>query len=123
MGEDNVLPENVHLMSLENWNSPDSNGLDVLLRFENLYEANEMELQTSEIGIPEDFFNGFLITSVEELALGGDRPIKDVKNKMKWTANQSMDQMFVPLEKGLSTFSFKLDPMAIRTFKATLSLQ
>ena len=119
--EDNVLPENVHLMSLENWNSPDSNGLDVLLRFENLYEANEMELQTSEIEIPKDFFKGFLITSVEELALGGDRPIENVKNKMKWTANRSMEQMFEPLKMGKSAFSFKLDPMAIRTFKATLS--
>ena len=121
---EDVLPENVHLMSLENWDSPDSsNGLDVLLRFENLYEANEMEFQTSEIEIPEDFFKGFLITSVEELALGGDRPIEDVKNKMKWTANQSIHQMFEPLKMGLSSFSFKLDPMAIRTFKATLSLQ
>ena len=121
---EDVLPENVHLMSLENWQSPESTDMEVLLRFENLYEANEMELQTSEIDIPEDFFKGFTLTSMEELALGGDRPIENVKNKMKWTGNESLKQMFEPLKvyryNGKASFSFKLDPMAIRTFKATL---
>ena len=121
-----ILPENVHLMSIERWNNPVEPTMEVLLRFENLFEANEMDIQTSEISIPEDFFKSYKIASLEEMSLGGDRPIDNVKNKFKWTPNSQLENMFEPLKVnyyyGVKNFDFKLDPMAIRTFKATLTL-
>ena len=121
-----ILPENVHLMSVERWNNPEEPSMEVLLRFENLFEANEMEIQTSEISVPEDFFKNYKIASMEEMSLGGDRPITKVKSKFKWTPNSKLDNIFEPMKMhhyhGLKNYDFKLDPMAIRTFKATLTL-
>ena len=85
------LPTDIHLMTVENWDGPDTDEtaetFDVLLRFENLYDITEVSFGTF-VHIPSDMFVGLDILDMVELSLGGDRPVEKVEKRFKWTKNK-----------------------------------
>ena len=82
------LPPSINLMTIENWDSPgtEESELEILVRFENIYEASEGG-QTETLEIPDEIFDGLVITDMIEMSLGGDRPISDVTNRFQWGKN------------------------------------
>ena len=83
-----ALPDNIHLMTIENWDAPESDqASELLLRFENMFENTEGD--TTQVEIPEDMFVGLNIIEMVELSLGGDRPVEDVMNKFPWSKSTS----------------------------------
>ena len=84
--EDFDLPKSINLMTIENWENPEEpveGSLEVLLRFEHMFENREGG-ETIDLEIPEDMFKGIVIDDMVEMSLGGDRPINDVTNKYKF---------------------------------------
>ena len=81
------LPASLNLMTIEFLDSDLlKSTLEVLMRFENMLEAKEGG-KIEHIMIPDDFLVGFKIIDISELALGGDRPISEVTEKLKWGKN------------------------------------
>ncbi len=122
-----ALPSVIHLMTVEKWNHPDMDqtmdNLEILLRFEHMY-ASEEGGETKDIEFPQDYFEGLLIIDLVELSLGGDRPVGEALNGMAWSKTSGDNHPFKPMAMKLKgetkAFSFAMDPMAIRTFKATV---
>lgn len=65
------LPENVHLLTLENWGPVGSN--EVLVRFENFFQPSDASKWNAEAKIPMDAFAGLHVESAEKtnLVVGG----------------------------------------------------
>ena len=64
---------------------PEEGVVTLLLRFEHLFEAQELEDPSPiNIKLNEDLFKGLRMTQMTEMALGGDRLISDVLKKFRW---------------------------------------
>ncbi|NWV30922.1 MA2B1 mannosidase, partial [Grantiella picta] len=75
-----ALPPNIHLLSLE----PRGAG-SLLLRLEHLYERGESQNGSQPATVDlTTLFSAFTITSVREMALGGDIPLRSV-SRLLWT--------------------------------------
>ena len=91
------LPENVHLMTVENWDNRENDPFDILLRFEHMFENSEEGGESIEIEIQEDIFKGLQLTDLVELSLGGDRSINEVQNKLKWSKSNFVSTISISI--------------------------
>ncbi|NWW29159.1 MA2B1 mannosidase, partial [Falcunculus frontatus] len=75
-----ALPPNLHLLSLEPWGAG-----SLLLRLEHLFERGESQNGSQPVTLDlTTLFSAFTITSVREMALGGDVPLHSV-SRLLWT--------------------------------------
>ena len=78
-----------HLMTIERWDNlqqpstENEDEFEILLRFENLLEAQENEWGIIDVEIFSDNFVDLTIVNMVETGLGGDRPV--VPFGLKWT--------------------------------------
>lgn len=110
----NELPPNVHLLTLEQWNEN-----KFLLRLEHFYQNNEDATLSKPVKVSlKNLFKTFEITSAEELTLGANQPVSNLKNRMVFkyksdTANTSSNDDDYRINDKLEIV---LKPMQIRTF-------
>ena len=84
IGINNLLPKNIHLLTLEPW---DDNY--ILIRLEHFYEINEdPDYSTpTEVSL-RNLFTTFRIISVKEMSLSAIRDVNEAKaNRMTWKAD------------------------------------
>jgi lysosomal alpha-mannosidase len=98
------LPENVHLLTLENWKKN-----QVLLRLEHFYEtADNTDLSKAiEVNI-ENLFKNFKINSITETTLAANELLSQSK-RLQWN-----NEVFNPIIA--KNYSISLTPQQIRTF-------
>ncbi|KAM6307824.1 LOW QUALITY PROTEIN: lysosomal alpha-mannosidase, partial [Podargus strigoides] len=107
------LPPNVHLLTLAPWE-----GGALLLRLEHQFERGDSANGSQPVTIDLlSLFSAFTITSVREMALGGDVPL-DAVSRLVWTPDTGPSQPR-PVPK-LDPSRVTLQPMEIRTFLATV---
>ncbi|XP_056018882.1 lysosomal alpha-mannosidase-like isoform X2 [Ostrea edulis] len=120
------LPDNVHMLTLEQWGGPTikpSPTQPFLVRFEHIYEKGE----NSELSKPvklmlKDIFVPFRIKTMVELTLGANLPLSDLK-RLQWkTTDYTTDAQLIRHKVGVAdNFTVILNPMEIRTFQVTLA--
>ena len=119
--EDLNMPPNLHLLTLMH-DYEYKNSRSLIVRIEHFYELNEDSLLSEPVSF--DLRNIFKkITSVEELALGTNMKIADLKERLEWNSNslQSNIDSDSSEENSLDKFTFMFHPMQIRTFRIELS--
>ncbi|XP_071953152.1 lysosomal alpha-mannosidase-like [Antedon mediterranea] len=112
------LPANVHLLTLELW---DSN--TALIRLEHQYEKDEdPDLSTNVTVSFKNLFVSFDVLSVREVSLSANQFAEDA-TRLKWKVMDS-DQMMPsnkkPIPVSPKTLNVLLSPMQIRSFLATI---
>ncbi|NXY52722.1 MA2B1 mannosidase, partial [Callaeas wilsoni] len=108
-----ALPPNLHLLTVE----PRGAGT-VLLRLEHLFERGESQNGSQPVTVDlTTLFSAFTITSVREMALGGDIPLHSVSRLLWTTATGTPKPRPVPK---LDPRRVRLEPMEIRTFLASV---
>uniref|UniRef100_A0A8C3NQF6 Glycoside hydrolase family 38 central domain-containing protein n=1 Tax=Geospiza parvula TaxID=87175 RepID=A0A8C3NQF6_GEOPR len=108
-----ALPPNVHLLSLE----PRGAGA-VLLRLEHLYQVGESQSGSRAATVDlTTLFSAFTVTSVQEMALGGDIPLPAV-SRLLWNTPTGTPRG----RRGArpDPRRVRLQPMEIRTFLASV---
>ncbi|TRZ06667.1 hypothetical protein HGM15179_020441, partial [Zosterops borbonicus] len=108
-----ALPPNVHLLSVEA-----RGGGAVLLRLEHLFERGESRNCSRPVTIDlTTLFSAFTVTSVQEMALGGDVPLGSV-SRLLWNTPEGTPKP----RRGppLDPQRVRLEPMEIRTFLASV---
>lgn len=120
------LPDNVHMLTLEQWGGPTirpSATQPFLVRFEHIYEKGENSALSQPVKIlAKDLFVPFSIKTMEELTLGANLPLADLK-RLQWkTKDYTTDSEAVrrPIQAA-DNFTVILNPMEIRTFQVTLT--
>ncbi|XP_066063760.1 lysosomal alpha-mannosidase isoform X2 [Chamaea fasciata] len=108
-----ALPPNLHVLSVE----PRGAGT-LLLRLEHLFERGESRNGSQPVTVDlTTLFSAFTITSVREMALGGDVPLDSVSRLLWNTPTGIPKPRPVP---PLDPRSVRLEPMEIRTFLASV---
>ncbi|XP_053860760.1 lysosomal alpha-mannosidase isoform X2 [Vidua macroura] len=108
-----ALPPGLHLLTVE----PRGPGA-VLLRLEHLFERGESHNGSRPLSVDlTTLFSAFTITSVQEMALGGDIPLHSVSRLLWNTATGTPKPR--PLAQ-LDPQCVRLEPMEIRTFLASV---
>ncbi|XP_041266700.1 lysosomal alpha-mannosidase [Onychostruthus taczanowskii] len=108
-----ALPPNVHLLTLE----PRGAGA-VLLRLEHLFQVGESHNGSRAASVDlTTLFSAFTITSVQEMALGGDIPLHSV-SRLLWNTPTGTPKAR-PVAR-LDPRRVRLEPMEIRTFLASV---
>jgi len=114
-----ALPDNVHLLTLEQWHSN-----TYLLRLEHFYEKTDDPVLSKPASVQlKGLFSGFEIVSVEEYSLGGNQPLSEAK-RLQWnikghTTNGDMSSFVTPVDT--MSLTVTLDPMQIRTFRVIVN--
>ncbi|XP_014748733.1 PREDICTED: lysosomal alpha-mannosidase [Sturnus vulgaris] len=112
-----LLPPNLHLLSLEQRGVGAGVGT-LLLRLEHLYEQGESHNGSQPASVDlTTLFSAFTITSVREMALGGDVPLHSVSRLLWNTATGTPKPRPGPR---LDPRHVRLEPMEIRTFLASV---
>jgi lysosomal alpha-mannosidase len=113
------LPDNVHLLTLEQWEAG-----TILLRLEHFYAKDEDQLLSRPATVQlKDLFVPWIIESVVELTLGANQLLSDCK-RLQWnvqdfgTTARDMSSFVIPVDP--TTLEVVLKPMQIRTFRITL---
>lgn len=133
---DNPLPSNLHLLTLMPDYTLDIKKLKptikaLIVRIEHIYEKDEDPLlsKPATINLKNVFSKMFKIQEVEELNLGGNMPVGELDERLKWThkmKNSSSAAMFEYRERRRTRqvndekYTFTFDPMQIRTFRLIL---
>ncbi|NXF00041.1 MA2B1 mannosidase, partial [Menura novaehollandiae] len=108
-----ALPPNLHLLTVE----PRGAGT-LLLRLEHLFERGESQNGSCPVTVDlTTLFSAFTITTVQEMALGGDIPLHSVSRLLWTTATGTPKPRPVPK---LDPRRVRLEPMEIRTFLASV---
>ncbi|NWW41924.1 MA2B1 mannosidase, partial [Panurus biarmicus] len=108
-----ALPPNLHLLSVEPWGAG-----TLLLRLEHLFERGESHNSSQPVTVDlTTLFSAFTITSVREMALGGDVPLDSV-SRLLWNTTTGTPKP-CPLPR-LDPRCVRLEPMEIRTFLASV---
>ncbi|ESO12627.1 hypothetical protein HELRODRAFT_62270, partial [Helobdella robusta] len=103
--------ENVHILTLEDWNQG-----DVLLRLEHYYEKNEHgDLSKPAVISLKNLFAPLDIVSFEERTLGANQKLENVQ-RLRWNVQKYGKTKIDP-----KTWNVELKPMQIRTFLLKLS--
>lgn len=120
----NVLPKNVHLLTMEEWTG---NGRDsVLIRVENFFDAHEDPEYSKPVTFSlKDLLADFDIVDAEEVTLGANLN-RDKLQRLEWRVKQDNnieasseeEGDYVKLDK--ATLDVSLNPMEIRTFIISL---
>ncbi|XP_074713591.1 lysosomal alpha-mannosidase [Strix uralensis] len=107
------LPPNIHLLTLMPWDTD-----TLLLRLEHQFERGESTNGSQPATVDLlNLFSAFTVTSVQEMTLGADLPLKDI-SRLIWTPQTGPAQPR-PVPK-LDPSRVTLQPMEIRTFLATV---
>ncbi|XP_064640290.1 lysosomal alpha-mannosidase-like isoform X2 [Lineus longissimus] len=123
-GVKRALPDNVHLLTMEQWTAS-----TFLLRLEHFYEKNEdatlsKAATVSLLGL----FAPFEIGSVDELMLGANQRLAD-SHRLKWNFKDTQNDYKSYVDKSYGAESnhvpsnaldVTLQPMQIRTFQVSL---
>lgn len=132
------LPDNVHLLTLEQFRAfgpAPSPSQPFLLRLEHFYENGEDPVLSQPVTLDlQTLFSPFDITAAVELTLGGDAVLSDLK-RLQWNYPSKDQKKSSPTqlndntlrfqpegqqEVGAKTLQITLNPMEIRTFQITL---
>ena len=107
------LPANVHLLTLEQWNSG-----RYLLRLEHFYQLNEDPVLSKPVTVDlKDLFTSFTITGIQELTLGANQDVSALKNRLKFKYTPSKAPVSLPpTSANVESLKIELNPMQIRTF-------
>lgn len=112
------MPPNLHLLTLMH-DYDFSNSKSLIVRIEHFYELNEDSFLSKPVTF--DLRSIFKkIASVEELALGTNMNIVDLKERLQWKSNDNLQKKFDSAEENSSKYSFLFQPMQIRTFRIEL---
>ncbi|XP_077999782.1 lysosomal alpha-mannosidase-like isoform X1 [Glandiceps talaboti] len=107
------LPGNVHLLTLENW---ESNNV-ALFRLEHQYEKGEDADMSKPVTVSlQNLFVPFAIYSVQEVNLGANQYIKDV-NRLQWDTEDGPTNTDIESQPLNDSLDVELQPFQIRTFK------
>lgn len=109
------LPNNVNLLTLEQWTDPSQ----VLVRLEHLFEIDEDEELSQAVTVDlQDLFGSSEIASVEELTLGANQ-LKSSLKRMQWPTESKRTNKQPKLS--LDGTQVTLNPMEIATLLVTLA--
>lgn len=118
------LPPNVHLLTLESWNTSNT----FLIRLEHILEKDEDPDLSQEVTVDiSDLFDTFTITSMKEYMLAANTPLEE-SNRFVWSQVVEVESTSSPLNKNNrlardeADLTITLAPMQIRTFVATVEL-
>ena len=121
-----ALPKNVNLLSLMKDFDSNVQHDSLLVRLEHFYEYNEDYLYSEpvQVDLQELFSKTFMITSMEEMSLGGNMKVEELNNRLKWNGEaDKYDNKHPEIYennndlKNNSPFIINLNPMQIRTFR------
>lgn len=120
----NVMPENVHLLTLEEWTDD-----KFLLRLEHIFDVNEHTSLSRPVTFSiRNLFQDFYITSATELTLGANMEQSKL-NRFKWnvvrdnTLGVTADDDDAPTtqtDNDDDALTIKLKPMQIRSFAISM---
>ena len=108
------LPTNVHLLTLQHWNTP-----KVLFRVEHLFENGEDSLLSKPVvlDLNDKIFAPFNIDTLTELGLGANVKLSEIK-RLSWkTEGETKPKK---RERLVKATNITLNPMEIRTFEVEL---
>lgn len=114
------LPLNVHLLTLDQLNTN-----EYLIRLEHYFEKNEDETfsQATIVDLQKIFNTRGVISDIEELTLGANLPLTELK-RLEWT---TIDQQSSKIPSSslsdkvtVKNVNIRLNPMQIRTFRITV---
>ncbi|XP_054158995.1 lysosomal alpha-mannosidase-like [Oppia nitens] len=110
------LPENIHLLSLENWSQN-----QVLLRLEHIYESSDNNLLSKPIDLSLDnIFKSFNILSANEMNLAANQLLSQTK-RMNWNSKHTYyDNRHNSAIDDTNNLTVRLTPQQIRTFILTI---
>ena len=110
MGES--LPENIHLLSLENWSQN-----EVLLRLEHIYESSDNNLLSKAVDLSlEKTFKTFNILSAIETNLGVNELLSETR-RLSWNSKHDYyGSSGHIIHTGDNNLTVRLTPQQIRTF-------
>ena len=107
------LPDNVHLLTLENW-KPNQ----VLLRLEHFYESDDNIALSKPVEVNlNDIFRTFKVTDAVEMTLSAIEPLASSK-RLQWNSHFYSQQS--NRTKRAVDLKVKLNPQQIRTFILTV---
>jgi len=113
------LPDNVHLLTLEQWHSG-----YFLLRLEHFYAKSEDKVLSQPARVQlKDLFVPFTIESLDEVTLGANQFLSNA-TRLQWTVagqgrtQRDMKSFVTPIDP--ATMTVELKPMQIRTFLVIL---
>lgn len=128
------LPDNVHMLTLEQWGGPTIDPSPVqpyLIRLEHIYEKSEDPVLSQPVTVSlADLFVPFTIDTIDELTLGANLPLYEL-DRLKWKTADEEEKEIVKdpedryyLVENRIHMSGQLDvtltPMQIRTFQVIL---
>ncbi|CAF1220295.1 unnamed protein product [Rotaria magnacalcarata] len=114
----NVLPLNVHLLTLDQLGPK-----DYLIRVEHYFEMNEDDTYSHPVTIDLQSILKSIgtITNTVELTLGGNLPLAELQ-RLNWvTSDKESSRPTDHKEQSLNDTSVRLTPMQIRTFQVTVA--
>ncbi|XP_018575534.1 lysosomal alpha-mannosidase isoform X2 [Anoplophora glabripennis] len=119
------LPPNVHLLTLESWNTSNT----LLIRLEHILEKDEDPNLSQEVTVDlTDLFKTIKIVSMKEFTLAANTPLEE-SERLEWSQIVHSVDAASPLnkEKKLARdetdLKVALAPMQIRTFVASVEIQ
>ena len=113
-GLNKALPENVHLLTLENWKTN-----QVLLRLEHFYESSDSGSLSKAVTVSLDnLFKTFKITDAVETTLTANEPLSELK-RLKWNGKYFSNEVQNRTKRAFNP-SVTLNPQQIRTFILTV---
>ncbi|KAJ8951627.1 hypothetical protein NQ318_012297 [Aromia moschata] len=117
------LPQNVHLLTLQSWDSSENT---LLLRFEHILEKGEDPVLSQEVTIDvSELFSTLHIVSMKEYLLAANTPLEE-STKLKWSQITESESESSPLSfknrlsRDETDLKITLAPMQIRTFIAVV---
>lgn len=115
-GLSHSLPENIHLLNLENWKQN-----QVLVRFEHFYESSDNNVLSKPVELNlENLFKTFKIIDSVETNLAANELSNETK-RMHWKKKLNQSKELVRSRRE-SYLKFKLSPQQIRTFILTIEM-
>ncbi|XP_005095526.1 lysosomal alpha-mannosidase [Aplysia californica] len=119
------LPANIHLLTLEQFYQsgplPTASGeVPYLVRFEHFYEVGEDKEYSKPVSFDlKNVFSPFVISEIQELSLGGNIPIDEVK-RLQWRTSNTSDSKSEQPTKHLTGTTLTLSPMEIVTLQVNV---
>ena len=113
-GLNHPLPENVHLLTLENWKQN-----QVLIRLEHMYESTDSKELSKPVEVDiNGLFKTFKVLDLVETTVAANELLSDSK-RLQWNSH-SFSSVISNRTKRAIDFKVKLSPQQIRTFILTV---
>ncbi|XP_033744911.1 lysosomal alpha-mannosidase-like [Pecten maximus] len=126
-GMNSNLPDNVHLLTMEQWGGPGvvpSSSQPYIIRLEHIFETGEHSTLSKDATVNlQGLFATFDVSSVTELTLGANMVLSDL-HRLQWNTTDINDDSTheVPVVSKIRNGSVvvELKPMQIRTYQVQL---